>query len=148
MTQDIKDDAEKQFRTFVDDSIDWFKYRARRTNQFFNALRLALVIFSASLPAVVSLTNTATASVVAVGIAILAGLDAQFRPGEQWRHHRTTQAVLMRLKRSYERGRVDEKTRAAAFQTFVDEVETLLEAENEEYFNFRVTKWKSGETKQ
>jgi hypothetical protein len=81
---------------------------------------------------------------ISVVIAVLAGLDTQFRPGEQWRHHRSTQLALS-LKRIYEKEAHAGK-QGEAFEEFFNKVESLLEAEANQYWTFRITQWPSRET--
>ena len=135
---------EDRFLLFVDETIGWFQSRAKRSQWAYNLSRACLVVLSAALPAIIAATgDTATWKTlliaVSVVIAILAGLDAQFRPGEQWRHHRSTQLTLMRLKRNYEYSRLHDQ--AKSFGDFFDGVETLLAAEANQFWTFRIMEW-------
>jgi hypothetical protein len=131
--------------------IAWFKRRARRAQYFYNASRLCLVVLSAALPALISYNVSENGRllsiIISVAIAVLAGLDAQFRPGEQWRHHRSTQLALMRLRRAYEHLEADTNERAQAFEKFFGDVESLLAAEANQYWAFRIIEWQSREAK-
>jgi hypothetical protein len=130
---------ERSFLDFVDECINWFRQRATRAQWFYNGSRVALISLSACLPALIANDplGKEVPIIVSVVIAVLAGLDAQFRPGEQWRHHRSTQLALLRLKRAYEW----KKGTSEAKDQFFNEVERLLEAEANQYWMFRITEW-------
>ena len=131
-----------RFLGFLDESVAWFKRRADRLHSFYNVSRVALVVLSAALPALTANGWDIAATVTAVIVAAIAGLDAQFKPGDQWRHHRSTQLALLRHKRQYElelARRPDEPD--AAFQRLADSVEQLLAAEAEQFWKFRIAPW-------
>lgn len=91
------------FLEFVNENIAWFRLRATRSQWAYNGMRICLVVLSAALPALTANHLSVLSTVVAVVVAALAGLDAQFKPGEQWKHHRSMQIALMAMKRDYER---------------------------------------------
>jgi hypothetical protein len=94
---------EGQFLGFLDDSIRRSKRAADRAMAQFIVLRLALVVASASLPALTTIPDRDWSTGAAILVAVLAGLDTQFRWGEEWRHYRSTQLALGRMRRDYER---------------------------------------------
>jgi hypothetical protein len=154
------------FLEFVDWTIEWFKLRATRAQFAYNCLRICLVVFSAALPALTANHRPVFSTVIAVVVAALAGLDAQFKPGEQWKHHRSMQLALQAMRRDYEKkskGKVSaekapppepppkaqidpgaENTSGAEkdpFEEFYTEVRALLEAEANQFWQFRITQW-------
>ena len=102
---------EGKFIEFLDGAIQRSKRSADRAMVQFVVLRLMLVVASASLPALITIAGQNWSSVVAVLVAALTGLDTQFRWGEEWRHFRSTQLSLERMKRDYDRRQsaLDEK---------------------------------------
>lgn len=136
------------FEDFVTEAIEWFRKRGKLANRWYNSSRIALIVLSASLPALISAVADKDSiipgplpTIVAVIVAILAGLDAQFKPGDQWRHHRSTQLALTRLQRAYSEPRAE--GRNLSFSKYFEEVEALLEAEANRYWQFRITELQS-----
>jgi hypothetical protein len=92
---------------------------------------------------------------VATIVAIFAGVDAQFQPGERWRHFRSAQIELDRIRRDYERRKSDLRgaggattdinitSEAENFQKLFADAEELLANEMETFWKFGVTKWRS-----
>jgi hypothetical protein len=145
---------EAEFLEFLDLAIGRTKRMADRAMVQFVVLRLGLIAASASLPALTTLTDRTWSTVDAVLVAVLAGLDTQFRWGEEWRHFRSTQLALERMRRDYGRrksavnsGRIvgDIATGIQNFDKLFTEVENLLQSEADSFFKFRITEWRSPE---
>jgi len=144
---------EKTYLDHVAERLQRLQRLADRNFQRFTAFRIALVVFSASLPALTGMGFKVASTVAATIVAILAGLDAQFRPGERWQHFRSAQIDLDRIRRDYERrisvlngaggGTIDIKSEAENFQTLFADTEALLANETEAFWKFGVTKWRS-----
>lgn len=139
---------EAKFLGFLDDAIKRTKKSADRAMVQFVVLRLALVVASASLPALTTIGNRNWSTGVAVLVAALAGLDTQFRWSEEWRHFRSTQLTLERMRRDYEHrqsvlnskrtvGKIT--TEAESFEMLFTDVEELLQTEADRFFKFRIT---------
>ena len=136
------------FFVHLDQAIDRLKARARRARLAYNAGRAILIIGSAALPALTALGCKIAATIVAIIVAASAGLDAQFQPGELWRHNRSYQRAAERRKLAYEyREMGSPSDEAVAFTKLFEDVETLLKEESDSYFPLRVTKWKEGVTR-
>ena len=144
-------DFEDRFLGFLDSAIRQQKRMADRAMVQCIVLRLMMVVASASLPALTTIENRAWSTVAAILIAILTGLDTQFRWGEEWRHFRSTQLMLERMRRDYgyrkdalRSGRSigNITTNADNFDKLVTEVEELLQTESATFFKFRVTEWR------
>jgi hypothetical protein len=144
---------EQEYLEYVDGRIQWHKRSADRTMLQFITVRLALVLISASLPALTVLPNRVWATVAAVLVAALAGLDTQFQWGEEWRHFRSTQLALERARRDFDMrayaiaaGSAGPGAKSATenFTTFYKVVEELLQSETDRFFKFRITPWKKG----
>lgn len=140
-------DFEQKYLTNLDGRARWYKRTADRTMAQFIAVRSGLVLASATLPALATLAPRA-AILVSVLIAILAGLDTQFQWGEEWRHFRSTQMAVERLRRDYEMRRhaienrtatKDITTHQANFAHLYQEAEDLLQSETDRFFRFRIT---------
>jgi hypothetical protein len=142
---------EDQFLGFLDGAIRQQKRMADRAMVQFIVLRLLMVAASASLPALTTIENRVWSTVAAVLVAVLTGLDTQFRWGEEWRHFRSTQLMLERMRRDYgfrkdalESGRSvgNITTKADNFDKLLTEVEELLQTESATFFKFRITEWR------
>jgi hypothetical protein len=90
--------------------------------------------------------------IASVLIALLTGLDTNFKWGEEWRHFRITQLTLERLKRDYlhradalaaGRQTTSAATASENFDLLQAGVENLLLSESDRFFQFRITEWKS-----
>ena len=148
-------------RTFEETFLDFVTTTGRSTKRMadramvqFIVLRLLLVVASASLPALTTLTDRIWSTLAAVLVAVLAGLDTQFQWGEEWRHFRSTQLALARMHRDFERrkaaidggrtiGRIT--TAAENFEKLYVDVEDLLQSEADSFFKFRITRWQPQE---
>jgi hypothetical protein len=142
---------ESEFFAFLDNAIDQQKKLADRAMVQFIALRLMMVVASALLPALTTIPNRIWATGAAVLIAALTGLDTQFRWGEEWRHFRSTQLTLERMRRDYKhraaaiesgRGIGTISTPGGNFDKLFTDVEDLLQSETDSFFKFRITAWR------
>jgi hypothetical protein len=147
---------EEHYLAYVADSIKQYKRQADRPMRLFVTLRVALIAASALLP-VLAAKNLAVMPYVAAGVTALTLLDTHFRWGEEWKHFRRTQLVLQRLKRDYEfrcfaldRGRTvgAVKDRLGNLEALQNAVESLMLAETDEFFRFRITEEKDAHAKQ
>jgi hypothetical protein len=119
----------------------------------FIIVRLGLVIGSAALPALTTLTDRYWAIAVSVFVAIFAGLDTQFQWGVEWQHFRSTEMALEAIRRDYLRQQevirrggdaVEQRTAAEAnFDSFYRATEQILASESEKFWRFRITKWQT-----
>lgn len=135
-----------EFLVFLQKAILWFKKRATRAQWAFNGLRILLIILAATLPALASHEDMKTwTTIVAVIIAILTGVETLFKPGDQWKQHRSTQLALLAAKRQYhfqiEKKKSDPKsTDKEAFDILHEGVEKILREEAATFWGFRITK--------
>ena len=136
---------EAKFIEFLGGAIHQQKRRADRAMVQFVVLRLALVVASASLPALTTIADRIWSTIAAVLVAVLAGLDTQFRWGEEWRHFRSTERALERMRRDYdhrtsaiEGGRSVGKitTEAENFEKLFADVEEVLQSEVDSFSKF------------
>lgn len=97
-------------------------------------------MISAALPALIAKEYDTPATIAAVLVAVLAGLDAQFKPGEVWKHHRSVQLALLTMRRRFDRDLVDQ-SKDKAFADFYNDVEALLTAEAGQFWGLRITQW-------
>ena len=142
---------ENQFFGFLDGAIHQQKRLADRAMVQFVVLRVSLVVASASLPALITIAGKEWSSGIAVLVAALTGLDTQFRWGEEWRHFRSTQLALERMKRDYDHRKAalnggrnigNITTEAENFDKLCSNVEELLQTEADSFFKFRITEWR------
>jgi uncharacterized protein DUF4231 len=99
----VTKEFETKYLADLDHTIQRYRREADRPMVYFIVLRLALVIASASLPALTTFDDRAWSTGAAIVVAALAGLDTQFRWGDEWQHYRSTQLASGRLKRAYQR---------------------------------------------
>jgi len=142
---------EHEFFGFLDGAIHQQKRLADRAMVQFVVLRVSLVVASASLPALITIAGKEWSSGIAVLVAALTGLDTQFRWGEEWRHFRSTQLALERMKRDYDHRKAaltggrsigNITTEAENFDKLCSNVEVLLQTEADSFFKFRITEWR------
>ncbi len=142
---------EDEYLSTLDGSIQRIKHLADRSMVLFVCLRTALVVLSASLPALTVVPDRNWSTVAAVIVAALTGLDTQFRWGEEWRHFRSTQLGLQRMRRDFDRRKSLLGSRASVdgisagtdnFAKLFIDVETLLQSEADRFFKFRITEWR------
>jgi hypothetical protein len=150
----VMPEFETKYLSDLDDAIRRYKQQADRPMVYFIILRVALVVASASLPALTTFSDRTWSTGAAILVAALAGLDTQFRWGDEWQHFRSTQLASERLRRAYQRreaalGYLGEAERKKAhsenFNWLFTQFEALLQSEAERFFSFRITKWQSGE---
>ena len=126
--------------------VEWWDSRASRAKWKYLALRSAVVIGGALIPALVGLREMqalgpyawllALASVVvSLVIAICAGLESLFAFGDIWREKRNAAELIKSEGFSFlERiGKYQGKTHAEGYETFAASVEDLILAEIREY---------------
>lgn len=127
--------------------VAWWDSRARYAKWRYLALRSAVIIGGALIPAVVGLREMqdlktydswfAAASIaVSLVIAICAGLESLFGFGDIWREKRTAAEVIksegfsfLQLSGAYEK----HKTHDDAYQSFASNVEDLITREIKDY---------------
>jgi hypothetical protein len=150
----VTQEFETTYLSDLDNAIRRYKRQADRPMVYFIVLRVALVVASASLPALTTFSDRSWSTLVAILVAALAGLDTQFRWGDEWQHFRSTQLASERLKRAYHRREAAlenlseadcKKAHSENFNLLFTEFEALLQSEAERFFSFRITKWQSGE---
>jgi hypothetical protein len=99
---EVVDQRRENYLGFIDQQIAIFHKLATRSFWFYNVERIALILFSVSLPAVAVSTVGSPVSWLAVGVAILAALDGVFKPGDAFRQYHDVELALMRERRRYE----------------------------------------------
>jgi hypothetical protein len=99
---EVVDQRRENYLGFVDQQTALFHKLATRSFWFYNVERIALILFSVSLPAVAVSTAGSPVSWLAVSVAILAALDGVFKPGDSFRQYRGVELALMRERRRYE----------------------------------------------
>ena len=134
------------FLGFLDRTITWFAVRAWRNQWSYNGSRIALVILSASLPVLVTNGMTALSTPISILVAILAALEAQFKPGEQWKHQRSAELTLKGFKRQYEHNLAQWRARPGdaahePLEVLYLAVETFLKHEPSEFWRSQTTTW-------
>jgi Protein of unknown function (DUF4231) len=144
---------EQRYLDHVAEQLQRLKRYADRNRLRLVLFRGALVLLSASLPALTGVGWKDLATIAAVIVAILASGEAQVQPGERWQHFRSAQIDLDRIRRDYERrksvlhgaggGTKDIKDEAENFQKLYDDAEALLANEMGAFWKFGVTKWRS-----
>jgi hypothetical protein len=134
------------YLAFLNTTIKWFRDRWYVNRILYNGSRITLVVLSAALPVLISNRLMIVATPVSVLVAIIAGLEAQFKPGDQWKHQRSAEIALLALRRDYEHNVAS--TRAGTlkdghdpFDLLYREVESFLKAEPKGFWQSRLTDW-------
>jgi len=151
----VTEEFEARYLNDLVDEIQRDKGLANRPMIYFVIIRLGLVVASASLPALTA-WQVSWFPVVAILVAVLAGIDTQFRWGDEWQHFRSAQLAFDRLRREYERRKAiqvgcaePERARryAADFDWLFNTVEALAQSEADRFWKFRIVEWRaSGKT--
>jgi hypothetical protein len=150
-------DQSARYHDFVDSTQRWLGKRADRYHWFYNGSRIALVVLSVSISSLsmglLGEKAKGATPFVALTIAIVAALDGLLKPGDNWRHFRSYQLGLMRLRRVWEAKRIaltelepnaDKRRQKAVdlHRQFVLEVEALLEQESKLFFEHQIQQLK------
>jgi hypothetical protein len=149
----------EEFEQFVDETIQWFKTRAMWNQLAYNFSRVTLVVVSAALPVFIangrltvpifeSVTLSGMAIYASIYVAIATGLETQFRPGEQWKHHRSIEIALKDMRREFHRQLELKAADPSAikgdpFGSFYSTVTSLLKSESAQFWAFRITQWQA-----
>ena len=92
----------------------------------FTGFRITLVVVSASLPALTVIAPPGWSTGAAVLVAALAGLDTQFRWGEEWRHFRSNQLALERLEDTHRQSVLSDGGRFGSITSAAQNFEKLF----------------------
>jgi hypothetical protein len=146
-----------RYDAFVESTRSWLGKRADRYHWYYNSSRIALIVFSVSIPALSSglfgERGKVATPFVALVIALLASLDGLLKPGDNWRHFRSYQLALDRFERVSRSKRAaleletdPEKNRQKQFdlyRQFVLEIEEVLEEESKRFFEHQIQQLKT-----
>jgi Protein of unknown function (DUF4231) len=127
--------------------VEWWDWRSRQAKRKYQALRAAVVVGSALIPALVGLRELhqfekqvwilAVASiVVSVVVAICAGLESLFGFGDIWREKRMAAELIKSEGFSFLQlagGYAQFKTHQDAYKLFAQNVEDLIRHEIKDY---------------
>lgn len=156
--EEVRISAEKYIVGVVDKSIEFYGIHSRRNNFLYNASRIGIVVFSLSLPAIVTIAQSYQSPlaslvvlVLPVLIAVLAALDSFFHWGELWMSRTATQLALQRIKREFwadwksiqfESQEARSKVAYQKYRELVKQVEGLMEEEEQAFWGRRIQKLK------
>jgi len=141
-----------RYDAFVESTRKWLQTRADRYHWYYNASRIALIVLSVSIPALstglLGEKGKQSAPFVALAIAVLASLEGLFKPGDNWRHFRSYQLALDRLRRvsQAKRAALELETDAdknrqkqfALYRQFVADIEEVLDEESKRFFEHQI----------
>jgi len=127
--------------------VEWWDHRSRDAKWKYQALRVAVVVGGAFIPALVGLRELmqlqaygwmfAVASIlVSLVVAICAGLESLFGYGDIWREKRIAAELLKSEGFGYlelSGGYANFKTHEEAYKLFAQNVETLIRGEIKDY---------------
>jgi hypothetical protein len=147
----VENEAEK-YLEHIQRMVEFYKRKATAYRWFYNFERIAVIVLSLSLPVLPQLFDIARyhkiVPIVSVMIAILVALDGLFKPGELWRHFKSFELRLKRLRQNYETSRIDvsiekaegRKTELALvlYKRFVEDAEKLFESETNQFWPRRI----------
>ncbi|MBU7030164.1 MAG: DUF4231 domain-containing protein [Theionarchaea archaeon] len=120
------------------DQIKWYETKSSRSNNWYNRIQLALIVFSAMTPVLIAIEWGLSPSsllkwfpiVTSVLVAILTSALKTFKFQENWISYRTTCETLKKEIHFYEAGVGDYADAEDKQALFVDRVENLISREN------------------
>ena len=141
-----------QYDAFVEATRKWLQTRADRYHWYYNASRIGLIVLSVSIPALSAglfgEDGKASAPFVALAIAVIASLDGLFKPGDNWRHFRSYQLALDRLRRVSQAKHAaleleidtdkNRQKQFALYRQFVSDIEEVLDEESKRFFEHQI----------
>jgi len=134
-------DEEAYIKERLDDQIDWYSQKSKRSQNWFKALRVIEIVAAATIPFLAGYaTDTEPELKIIIGflgviIAFVAGFISLNKFQEIWIEYRTTSETLKHHKYLY-------LTKSSpydgedAFQALVQTVEALISKENSNWNNY------------
>jgi len=134
-------DEDKYIKERLDDQIDWYSNKSKRSQNWFKTLRVVEIIAAATIPFLAGyVTDSAPELKIVIGllgvvIAFVAGIISLNKFQEIWIEYRTTSETLKHHKYLF-------LTKSApydkddSFQTLVQTVEALISKENSNWNNY------------
>lgn len=125
----------------LDDQIDWYSQKSKRSQNWFKTLRIIEILAAATIPFLAGYTTDTTPELkviiglLGVVIAFVAGIISLSKFQEIWIEYRTTSETLKHHKYLY-------LTKSTpydaddAFQALVQTVEALISKENSNWNNY------------
>jgi len=125
---------EEYLQSRVDDQIDWYSKKSETNQKWFKTLKLVEIIAAAVIPFVAGMTTSIPYSswilgFLGVTVAICAGVTSIYHHQENWINYRATSESLKHEKYLFltKSGSYSDENN---FETFVQQVETLISKEN------------------
>lgn len=119
----------------LEDQIEWYDSKSVKAQNNYKRLRMAEMVFSASIPILVTFWNNSkwistTVAILGACITIFAGIHGLYNFQENWIEYRSTAEILKHEKYMYLTKSgiyAEEKT---DFKQLVDRVESIISHEN------------------
>ena len=134
-------DEEKYIKERLDDQIDWYDQKSKRSQNWFKSLRVIEIVAAATIPFLAGYaTDTSPELKVIIGllgviIALVAGIISLNKFQETWVEYRTTSEMLKHHKYLFLTKSSPYET-GDAFQALVQTVEALISKENSNWNNY------------
>lgn len=134
-------DEDKYIKVRLDDQIDWYSKKSKRSQNWFKALRALEIIAAVTIPFLAGYaTDTEPEIKVIIGllgivIAFVAGIISLNKFQEIWTEYRTTSETLKHHKFLFLTKSSPYETEGA-FQALVQTVEALISKENSNWNNY------------
>lgn len=132
-------DEKEYLKSRLDDQITWYDKKSQFNQKMYKRLVLIEILFSISIPFLTSYANDETPiikviiGVVAVAIAMIAGIMNLYKFQENWINYRTTSETLKHEKFLFmTKSGVyrEDKSQETAYNNLVTRIETIISKEN------------------
>ena len=134
-------DEETYIKERIDDQIDWYSQKSKRSQNWFKSLRIIEIVAAATIPFLAGYASDAEPELkVIIGllgvlIAFVAGIISLNKFQEIWIEYRTTSETLKHHKYLF-LTKSSPYDREDAFQVLVQTVEVLISKENSTWNNY------------
>ena len=134
-------DEEAYIKERLDDQINWYSDKSKRSQNWFKTLRFVEILAAATIPFLAGYaTDTEPEIKISIGIlgviiALVAGFISLNKFQEIWIEYRTTSETLKHHKYLF-LTKSNPYNTEDAFQTFVQTVEALISKENSNWNNY------------
>jgi len=134
-------DQEKYIKERLDDQIDWYSNKSKRSQTWFKSLRILEIVAAASIPFIAGYVSETTpllkviVGLLGVVVAVIAGVISINKFQEIWTNYRTTSESLKHHKYLY-LTQSNPYAGEDSFKLLVETTESLISQENAGWSNY------------
>lgn len=125
---------DEQFRAYKEEryetQVRWYGAAAQRNKRYYLAFQWAVIVLSASLPVLISVTSPWVSIPMSILLAIGTAALKTFKFQEHWVNYRTIAEALERERRFFDAQLADYREAKDKKALFVERVEGLISGEN------------------